>query len=286
MITRDGYPAGVPCWIDTSRDDPEGAVAFYGGLLGWDLDDSMPPEAPGHYFTATIEGRTVAAIGSRPDALPASAGWVTYVWVDSADDAAARAVELGGSVVMEPMDVVDAGRAAVLADPEGAIFSVWEARRHRGAELVNDPGTWNFSGLHCRDTDAAIAFYGGLFGWEAGPLDPGGEGPLLVRRPGYGEHLETLMPGITDSMDRMGAPPGFVDAVGWIVRIDDDAPAHWDVTFSVDDADATAARAEELGGTVLMPPTDMPWVRTTTIRDPQGVVFTASRFVPPENPGD
>lgn len=284
MIDRDGYPAGVPCWVDLAQDDPQRAADFYSGLLGWDVADGMPPEAPGHYFMATIGGRLVAGVGSRPEAIPPGTGWTTYVWVDSADEAVARAEELGGSVVMPAMDVFDAGRTAMLADPEGAIFGVWQAQRHRGAQAVNEPGTWNFSGLHTRDPEAALAFYGGLFGWDGGELEPG-SGTVLLRRPGYGEHLETLQPGITQGMADMGAPEGFVDAVGWLVPLGEGEEPSWDVTFAVADADVTAALADELGGTVLMPPTDMPWVRMTVIRDPQGAVFTASRFVPPDLPG-
>jgi len=285
MIDRDGYPAGVPCWVDLSQDDPQRAAVFYAGLLGWDVEDTMPAEVPGHYFMATIGGRLVAGIGSRPDVIPAGTGWMTYVWVDRADDAVSRAQELGGSVVMPATDVLDAGRCAVLADPEGAVFAVWEAGRHRGAQAVNEPGTWNFSGLHARDPDAALAFYNGLFGWEANPPDPSMDGTLLLRRPGYGEHLETLRPGTIQGMADMGAPEGFADAVAWITPLGDDEVApHWDVTFAVDDADAAASRAEALGGTVLMPPTDMPWVRMTVLRDPQGAIVTASRFMPPDPP--
>ena len=282
MIERDGYPAGVPCWVDLEHDDAEAAAAFYRGLLGWDLADQMPADLPGHYFAATVRGKDVAGIGSRPDGSATDPAWKTYVWVDSADDAAARAQELGGSVVMAPMDVMDAGRMSVIADPEGALFGVWQARRHRGAQLVNEPGTWNFSGLHTRDPAAALAFYGGLFGWEGGEPDPESPGaPVLLRRPGYGDHLEEINPGTRKGMADMGAPEGFEDAVAWLVPLGDGEEPHWDVTFSVDDADAVAARAQELGGTVLVPPTDMPWVRTTVLRDPGGAVLTASKFVPP-----
>jgi uncharacterized protein len=282
MIDRDGYPAGVPCWVDLALDDPERAVAFYSGLFGWEAQDAMPPGAPAHYFTATMGGRLVAGIGSRPDALPAGTGWTTYVWVDSADEAAARAEALGGSVLIPPMDVFDAGRPAVLADPEGAVFGVWQAARHRGAQAVNEAGAWNFSGLHARDPQAALAFYGGLFGWEGGAPDPDVGGAILLRRPGYADHLEALQPGVVQGAADMGAPEGFMDAVGWLVPAGEGEAPHWDVTFAVADADATAARASELGGTVVSPPTDMPWVRTTVIRDPQGVEIAASHFVPPD----
>lgn len=158
MIDRDGYPAGVPCWVDLAQADPVAAVAFSSGLLGWEVQDSMPPEVPGHYFMATIRGRLVAGVGSRPEAIPPGTGWTTYVAVDSADDAVARAQGLGGSVVMPAMDVFDAGRMAILADPEGAIVGVWQAGRHRGAQAVNEPGAWNFSGLHTGDPAGARAF--------------------------------------------------------------------------------------------------------------------------------
>lgn len=107
----------------------------------------------------------------------------------------------------------------------------------------------------------------------------------MIRRPGYGEHLETLQPGITQGMAEMGAPEGFVDAVGWLVPLGEGESPHWDVTFAVADADAAAATAEGLGGTVLVPPTDMPWVRMTVLRDPGGDVVTASQFVPPGREG-
>ncbi len=285
MIDRDGYPAGVPCWVDIAQDDAPAAAAFYGELLGWELEDAIPAEVPGHYIQGSLGGRLVAGVGSRPDEMPPGTGWVTYVWVDDADAAEARAVELGGSVLMTAADVGDAGRTALLADPEGAVFAVWQAGRHRGAQAVNEAGSWNFSGLHARDPEAALAFYAGLFGWEASPPDAETGGTMLVRRPGYGEHLETLEPGIVARMDEMGAPEGFADAIAWISPLEDGAEPHWDVTFAVDDADGVAARAEELGGTVLLPPTDMPWVRMTVVRDPQGGVATLSKFVPPDTTG-
>lgn len=285
MRDRDGYPAGVPCWIDLAQDDPRAAADFYGPLFGWDLHDAMPPDVPGHYFMASIAGRSVAGVGSRPEAIPAGTGWTTYVWVDDVDASAERARELGGTVLMGPMDVFEAGRMAMVADPEGAVIGLWQARRHRGSQAVNEAGTWNFSGLHTADPARALAFYGGLFGWEADEPDPAMGGTTLLRRPGYGEHLESLEPGIIRRMADMGAPEGFHDAVAWLVPLGDGERPHWDVTFATDDADAAAARVGELGGTVLMPPTDMPWVRTTLVRDPQGAVLSISAFVPPEGAG-
>ena len=119
---RETYPAGVPCWVDTVHDDPAAAAAFYREVFGWDMQDALPPDAGAHYFMARVDGRLVAAVGSRPDALPAGAAWNTYIAVDDAGAAAARAEELGGSVVMGPMDVGEAGRMAAIADPEDALF--------------------------------------------------------------------------------------------------------------------------------------------------------------------
>src|SRR4051794_7791977 len=110
MPDRDGYPAGVPCWADTSQPDPQAAVAFYGGVFGWEFEDVMPPEAPGHYFSARLRGGDVAAVASQAEGAPPQAVWNTYVWVDSADEAAAKARDAGGSVLAEPFDVMDAGR--------------------------------------------------------------------------------------------------------------------------------------------------------------------------------
>src|SRR3954471_5217170 len=116
MPERDGYIPGVPCWIDTSQPDPEAAVDFYRGLFGWEFEDVMPPDAPGKYFIGRIRGGDVAAVGSQGEGAPPQAVWNTYIWVDSADEAAAKVREAGGQVVLEPFDVMDAGRMAVCTD--------------------------------------------------------------------------------------------------------------------------------------------------------------------------
>ena len=177
MLERDGYPQGVPCWVDTSQPDPQAAVEFYGGLFGWEFEDRMPADAPGNYFVATIRGKDVAAVGSQQEGSPPQPFWSTYVWVESADDAAARAKEAGGSVLAEPFDVMEAGRMAVLADPQGAPINVWQAGRHRGAQVVNEPGSWNFSGLNTNDVAGAADFYGAVFGWQ------GVQGATAARAP-------------------------------------------------------------------------------------------------------
>jgi predicted enzyme related to lactoylglutathione lyase len=280
MIERDGYIEGVPCWVDTSQPDPESAVDFYSGLFGWEFEDVMPPGSPGKYFNATLRGLDVAAVGSQPPGAPPAAVWNTYIWVESADDAAAKVRDAGGSVLMEPFDVLDAGRMAVFADPEGAAFSVWQAKEHKGARVVNEPGSLNFNGLNTRDPEGAKSFYGAVFGWEV--LTVGG-GFTAWALPAYGEFLERSDPGLRERMAEGGAPTGFENVVASLNEIADDqpdTPPHWGVTFAVDDADAIAERAEELGGRVLVSPFDAPWVKMTVIADPQGATFTASKFVP------
>jgi predicted enzyme related to lactoylglutathione lyase len=280
MPRRDGYLPGVPCWIDTSQPDPQAAVVFYGGLLGWDFEDVMPREAPGMYFIARLDGGDVAAVGSLPDSAPPAASWNTYIWVQSADETASRVLDAGGCVLAEPFDVMQAGRMALCADPEGARFCIWQAKQHRGAQIVNEPGSLNFNTLNTRDLASARSFYGTVFGWETLDL-PGGE--RLWRLPGYGEHLQQRDPGLRERIAQSGGPKGFEDVVAALSPIADeqlDMSPDWSVTIAVDDADATAARAAQLGGEIAVAPFDAPWVRMTVITDPQGATFIASKFVP------
>jgi predicted enzyme related to lactoylglutathione lyase len=279
MPERDGYIPGVPCWIDTSQPDPQAALAFYGGLFGWEFEDVMPDGADGVYCIARLHGGDVAAVASAPAGAPPQALWNTYIWVDSADDIASRAREAGGGVLMEPYDVLDAGRMAVLSDPEGAVFCVWQAKNHRGAKVVNEHGALVFNGLATRDADAAKAFYGQVFGWERLALGAG----LMWTLPGYGDHLEERSPGLREQMAQMDAPEGFIDVVAAVTPIadgDGGTPAHWSVTFAIDDVEAIAAKARELGGEVVSGPLDAPWTRMAVIKDPQGATFIASQFVP------
>jgi predicted enzyme related to lactoylglutathione lyase len=206
--------------------------------------------------------------------------WNTYVWVDSADETAAKVRDASGGVVMEPFDVMDAGRMAVFTDPEGAVFCVWQAKENKGARIVNEHGSLNFNGLNTRDADGAKRFYGSVFGWTTLSLPGGAE---MWTLPGYGDYLERDNPDLRKLTREAGAPEAFVDVVASINPIaddDGDTPAHWSVTFAVDDADAIAAKASELGGKVIAEPFDAPWVRTTVLSDPQGATFIASKFVP------
>jgi uncharacterized protein len=280
MPERDGYIPGVPCWIDTSQPDPEAAVDFYSGLFGWEFEDVMAPGTEGKYYSARIRGKDVAAVSSIPEGAPPMATWNTYVWVDSADDTAAKVRDAGGQVLTEPFDVTNAGRMAVFADPEGAAFCVWQAKEHRGAQIVNEHGSVNFNDLHTRDPEGAKAFYGAVFGWQT--FDLGG-GFRTWTLPGYGEYLQRDDPDLRKRLEEAGGPTGFEDVVASLIQVPDDqpdTPPHWGLTFAVDDADAAAEKATELGGKVLLPPMDAPWVRMTVLSDPQGATFTASKYVP------
>ena len=270
-LARDGYPVGVPCFIDTSQRDIDAAKRFYSGLFGWEFVERMP----GQYWIATLDGFDVAGLAHQPDSEPS---WNTYIQVDSADWATSDAVQLGGKVLMPPIDVADAGRMSVIEDPTGAVFCTWEAREHHGARLVNMAGAWNWSDLYTPDPSLAEPFYRSLFGWEASAVSFGGTSATMWRRPGYGDVLEASNPGIRQMHEDAGAPEGFTDAVGWLLQ--DDGPSRWHVTFSVEDADASVQRATELGGEVVVPAYDAGPVRLATLKDPQGAAFTISRYTP------
>src|SRR6185436_16789560 len=158
----------------------EAAVAFYRDLFGWEFEDVMPPESPRRYHIARLPGGDVAAVTDGE-----TAAWNTYVWVEDAEATAARVHAAGGTVVMPPVDRGDSGRMAIFADPSGAEFRVWQAGTHRGAAVVNEPGSLNFNGLNTRDVEGAATFYGAVFGWE---VLPAGEFTAWAL-PGYGDFL-------------------------------------------------------------------------------------------------
>lgn len=275
MTGQRTYPHGVTCWIDTGQPDLDAAGRFYAGLFGWELTDATPPEAPGGYLIATLDGHDVAAIG--PTSAD-TATWNTYVAVDDVDATAAAVEAGGGTVVDPPADAGPGGRAATCEDPAGARFHLWQARWRLGAQVANVPGAWNFSDLHTPDRAAAMAFYRPLFGWKDVdlPYDSG----TMLQVAGYGDHLAaTVDPGIHE---RQGsAPEGFADAIGGLLETADEPP-HWHITFTVGDRDDSAATAERLGATVLSSGEDL-WTRHALVRDPQGAEFTLSQFSPPDD---
>ncbi len=248
MSERDGYQPGVPCWVDNLVPDVEAALRFYGELFGWEFDGP----GPGDYYVAKLRGRDVAGIGAQPPGVPAA--WNTYVSVASVDDSARAAA---GHVRVEPVDAFPAGRVAVLEDGASAFIGLWEPAERRGAQLVNEASAYAMSALHTPDPDAAARFYRDTFGWETEPFAPG---ISLFRLPGY-----------------VGGEPGQpvpLDVVAVMAR--DDGPARWSVDFWVDDADALAARAPELGGGVVVAPFDSIPTRQAVIADPFGAVFSVT----------
>lgn len=270
------YPHGVPSWIDTVAHDLDEAKRFYAGLFDWTFNDAMPAEAPGSYLIATIGGQDVAAIAS-PDSDDEPATWRTYIAVDDADATAKVVEEAGGTVTTAPVDAGPGGRLAVCVDPRGAEFRLWQARARPGAQLVNAPGTWNFSDLHTTDPHVSAQFYAQVFGWE---VDDVGFA-TMIRRPGYGDHLAaTVYPDIKKVQADISAPPGFEDAIAWMALGQQGHPERWDVTFAVADRDESAATAERLGATVVATE-DAEWTKAATVRDPQGAQFIVSQFTPP-----
>ena len=268
MSNRDQYPPGVPCWVDTAQPDPGAALEFYGALLGWEFvgPGPMPGDPPGEYHVARIRDRDVAGISSVPSGAPAIPAWTTHIAVQSADATADRARATGGTVVVEPFDAPPAGRMAVLSDPSGAVFCVWEAGVRQGAQVLNEPSAWAMSALNARDVDTAKAFYGEVFGWEAEPFAAGAE---LFRLPGYvGGEPEQPVPR---------------DVVA-VLMASEREPV-WSVDFWIDDAESAAARATELGGSVVVPPREIPGFLNVVIADPAGAMISLSELRKPAAAG-
>ncbi|WP_382304667.1 VOC family protein [Herbiconiux sp. UC225_62] len=266
------YPAGVSCWIDTEQPDPEAAAEFYGSLFGWTFENAMPPDAPGVYLIAQLDGHDVAAIGSaEPEGV---AVWNTYFAVDDVDAVAPEVVRAGGFVVTDPVDAGPGGRMAGCRDSEGAEFRLWQARRRLGAQVVNVPGAWNFSNLRTGDIPAAKSFYERLFGWRY--LDLGETVEAMIAVDGYGRHLaDTVDPEIYER--QAGAPEGFADVIGAVQSTVGAEQPHWQVVISVADRDAAATRAEALGASILSTD-DTPWSSLATLEDPQGATLTLSQY--------
>jgi uncharacterized protein len=282
---RTKYLPGVPCWVDLMEPDPDAAVAFYGGLFGWQFENQAPEGAPGPYLIGHLDGKAVAAVGGLP-AEGAPSAWNTYVAVASADAAIDRVRDAGGKVLADPMDVPGAGRMAVFADREGAALSVWEGREFAGAQLVNDPGSWVYSDLMTRDPGDAAGFYGAVFDWKVDNLEFDGSAFTIFARPGYGDFLAESKPELAEWRKNDERAARYAEAVAMVRELDADhaaTPPHWAVTFSTDDPDGAAKQAEALGGTVIVPPFDAPPVRATVLTDPLGAVFTVSRYQPSED---
>lgn len=256
MTTMTAYAHGVPSWIDLATPDPTSAKAFYGALFGWHFDDQPTDNDGSDYTMADLDGRATAGMMQLSPEMAASGmppAWTTYVTVDDIDAAADKVGSAGGSVMQPPMDAMDAGRFAVVADPAGAVICIWEAKEHIGAGVVNEHGAFSWCELITPDPAAVAPFYNEVFGWTAqtAPMPTGSY--TLFTVPGGNEN------GIAGAM----APP--VEGM----------PAHWGVYFMVNDAAATVAMARTLGAQVLMDATEMPGVGTlATLMDPHGAAFS------------
>jgi uncharacterized protein len=264
MSERDGYEPGVPCWVTAVHPDTEAVAPFYEGVFGWQTENLMAPDDPGKYVICKLRGREVAALVSNHPAAPAppTAIWGTNVWVESADETAAKVTDAGGSVIGEPFDSPGGGRVAVIADPAGAMLCAWQPQGRNGAQLVNEPGAWAMSQLVTPDPDGATAFYGAVFGWTTESFDAGGAEVTLWRVPGYvgGEPQQPVSREVVAAMVAGEA-------------------ASWAVDFWIDDADAAAARAAALGGTVVEEPSEFAGFRRAVLADPQGASFSVSQLL-------
>jgi uncharacterized protein len=251
MSERTSYEPGTPCWVELSGTPDIGAAeSFYRDLLGWEIPEQPNSAQLGGYRRAKLNGRDVAGASPKmDDAQPCV--WATYISVEDADATTAKVREAGGSVMVEPMDVMGMGKMAVFTDPTGAVIGLWEPGTFAGAELVNEDGCFGWNELGTRDVPAARDFYGQVFGWTVEEQEMPGMGTYNVFKDG--EHVRGGM------MDISNMPA--------------EVPPHWLVYFTVPDADAAAETAKSAGGQVLNGPFDISVGRLAIVMDPQGAMF-------------
>ena len=262
MTVTATHAPGTFCWLDLAAHDNDGAKAFYMALFGWTVEDMKYGDGPDEVYSMFKHGGRDVAASYTMDATQKSQGappaWLSYVCVESADRSAARAAELGATVLAEPFDVMDVGRMALAADPTGAMFALWEPGRHPGVGVRDEVGALCWTELATPDVGRARDFYTGLFGWGTRTME--GTMPYTIFT--QGEDV-----------------PGVGGMFGLTPEIQ--LPPSWLPYFAVEDADATGERAKELGGTVLMGPHDIPNVgRFVLLRDPQGAIFYAIKLAP------
>src|SRR5438132_8374367 len=238
------YAPGTPCWIDLQTSDVDKGAEFYRKLFGWDRQQ-LGPEAGGYGFFLK-NGKMVAGVGPKMDPQ-APTVWSLYVCVSDADATASKARESGGTVIVEPMDVMTAGRMGFFVDPTGAVIGVWQPRDHKGAQLANEVGTWGWSECQTRDVGQAKTFYQSVFGWK--PTELADMGNYTV--------FENDGRGIGGCM----AMPD---------EVPKEVPAYWLTYFGVDNTDASVDTVQKAGGGVFVPPMDIPTVgRFAVVSDPQ-----------------
>ncbi|WP_113704265.1 VOC family protein [Nonomuraea lactucae] len=250
MSQRSGYEPGVPCWVDLSSTDVDASVRFYGEVFGWSAEMIDDPEAGG-YGQFVHDGKKVAGVGPVfNEGMPSV--WNTYVATEDAAATADRAKNAGGTVVMEPMQIFEEGRMAIFQGPDGAFVSVWEAGRHKGAELVNEPVSFCWNELVTRDVAAAERFYQTVFGWTPNPQEM--DGVTYTEWQAGGRSIAGMMEMSPNY------PP--------------ETPSHWMVYFAVADLDDTIANATRLGANVLIDSMEAPPGRFGMFIDPQGAAVS------------
>jgi predicted enzyme related to lactoylglutathione lyase len=245
------YPHGTFCWVDLGTPALDAARRFYEALLGWQTEQVETPD-PGVYLVARIDGQDVA--GLHDHSHGGAHDWDSYIAVDDLDATLDRVGTLDAVVEYGPHDIPGSARMGMITDRGGARVCLWQPLGFAGARLVNETGTWTWSDLSTRAPGAAEAFYRNLFGWSFRELAPGY----------WGISMDDLLIG---GMRAMGEGQSGV------------TPS-WVPYFVVDDADEAAARVQELGGEVLVPPTDVPGGRFLVISDPLGSAAGLSEMGP------
>ncbi len=251
MTTRDiPWTPGTPCWVDLIVKDVDQAASFYGELFGWDCQEGSA-EAAG-YRMCLLDGRPVAGIGPGPQKFEMPSVWSTYLATDDADGTARRVMEEGGSLLIEPFDVLDVGRMAVGFDPSGSAFGLWEAKSHIGANAVNEPGALTWNECMTRDYDGCQEFYREVFGHE---FDDIGDGSFRYASISVRGRVVGGIGELTFS-----TPP--------------EVPSHWMTYFASADVDVTLKRATELGAVLRTGPVDTPRGRLAVLEGLEGEVFS------------
>lgn len=258
MSERTSYAPGTPCWVDLATPDLDAAEKFYGSLLGWEIPELPNSAEMGGYRRAKKDGKDVAgAMPLMQEGQPPA--WSTYIAVADADATTAAVKDAGGSVISEPMDVMDLGRMAIFADPEGAVFGIWQPGTFAGAELVNEPGAFSWNELNTGNAVAAKEFYGRVFGWEFEDRET--------------ENADSYVIGMVDG-DRVA---GMLEMSG---RVPSEAPPHWNTYFTVEDTEAAIAQVEGGGGAKVMGPMDVEVGRIAVVHDPWGAIFSVIKLNP------
>lgn len=251
------YATGTPCWVDLMAKDQQAALAFYRDLFGW--QGQPGPAEFGGYAVCELNGKAVAGVGPAmaPEGMPEPPTvWTSYLASGDADATQTAITRAGGTVLAPVMDVGNLGRMMIAADPQGAVFGVWQAGEFPGAQVVNEAGALTWNELHTSDVAGATAFYGEVFGATIEPM-AGGDSYWQLTVEGRGVGGVTLL---------ANDPPG--------------TPAHWLAYYAVDDADDAVNVVAKGGGTVLAPPFDMMAGRMAVVADPQGAPFAVIKPTP------